>query len=373
VTIITDSDPSSKTSVLTTTEIQSARKSSYIWGFGFLFFDGFIYLAALYGAMISRNWWESIVYAVIAGFCTSGLLIIAHDACHQSLTPHRKLNRIIGTIAFLPALHAYSLWRHGHNFMHHLHTNQRGLDYVWEPLSLSEFRQLSGWGRIRYRFFRSYPGHYFYYVCEIWWKRRLIPRKRYLGKLKLEYWIDSGLVICWIIGLSTSLILIRSMNLGVSATAATEWPFAIGLGLVMPFMIGEMLMSNTEYMHHTHPRVHWYRTPVTNDWSTHQAQVSVHVRYPKPLDWLVHWIMDHTAHHIQPTIPLYQLENAQQLIDHRVKEVVSYQFSFRELWSIMRMCKLYDDEVGCWTDFKGNPTSAFRRSELKITEGSTAI
>lgn len=284
-------------------EVRQAKQSSYLWGIGFFLFDAAAYALGIYWAIMGQSYALNLFGCVVAGFSTSGLLIIAHDACHQSLTPNRLLNRIIGTISFLPALHAYSLWRHGHNFLHHLHTNVRGKDYVWEPHSPEEYAELSDWERRKYRFFRSLPGHYFYYLCEVWWKRRFVPRKRYLGRIERVYWLDSTFVFLWIISLSCALLLIRGWG---------DWQLyirspgvAIGVlvhGVALPFLISSMLMSNTEYMHHTHPAIKWYRQR-PGDWSLHQATVSIHVRYLQPVDWFLHWIMDHTAHHLQPTIP----------------------------------------------------------------------
>src|ERR1700722_6952920 len=51
--------------------------------------------------------------ALACGFVIGRLFIIGHDACHQSYTDHRGLNRWIGRIAFLPSLTPYSLWEIG--------------------------------------------------------------------------------------------------------------------------------------------------------------------------------------------------------------------------------------------------------------------
>lgn len=338
-------------------ELRHAKRSSYAWGIGFFLFDAAAYALGVYMAVMEPNYAMNLLGCLIAGFSTSGLVIIAHDACHQSLTPNRKLNRIIGTIAFLPALHAYSLWRYGHNFLHHLHTNIRGKDYVWEPLSPAEYQSLSGWKKRKYRFFRSLPGHYFYYLCEIWWKRRFFPRKQFLSKVERIYWFDSFFVVLWIFTLSTILLFLRSR--GDWQIYVQSPSVALGVvahGVALPFLISSMLMSNTEYLHHTHPSIKWFRKR-NLDWQQHQVVVSIHVRYIQPVDWFVHWIMDHTAHHLQPSIPLYQLRASQQLIDERIDQVLSYHFSFRKLLEITQRCKLYDDQTGCWKDFNGQSTS----------------
>ena len=55
------------------------------------------------------------------------LFILGHDACHQSFTPHRKLNRWLGRLVFMPSPTPYSLWDVGHNVVHHGYTDLRAL------------------------------------------------------------------------------------------------------------------------------------------------------------------------------------------------------------------------------------------------------
>ena len=340
------------------------RLPSYTWGIGFLLFDTVVYAGAIYGTATADAWWKQLGFSVIAGFCTAGLLIVAHDACHHSLTPNRLLNRVIGTLAFLPALHAYSLWRHGHNFLHHLHTNQRGLDYVWEPLSPSEYQSLPAWNKLKYRFYRSFIGHYFYYPCEIWIRRRFIPRKLHVGTITLEHWLDSIAVFIWMAALSTALIVVHANHHEIAVLDYSRWVSPLLFGIAIPFFLNGMLNSDSTYLHHTHPQIHWFRESPAGGWDQHQTQTSIHVQYPQPIDWFLHWIMDHTAHHLQPTIPLYRLKDAQEQVEREYGEnIVKYRFSFAEMFRILKACKLYDDQQGCWTDFEGRPTSEDRQNK----------
>jgi acyl-lipid omega-6 desaturase (Delta-12 desaturase) len=86
--------------------------------------------------------------------------------------------------------------------------------------------------------------------------------------------------------------------------------------------------------------------------------------------------MDHTAHHMEPSIPSYHLKEAQRSVEaERGDRVVTYRWSFRTLCNVLRVCKLYDDKAGCWTDYSGNPTSASRRpskvmSDTEITRNA---
>ena len=94
--------------------------------------------------LVARNslGWQ-LLGSVLATLAIVRLFIIGHDACHGSLTDHDGLNKVLGRIAFLPSMTPYSLWRVGHNVVHHGFNSLKGRDFVWEPKDPSEWEQLS--------------------------------------------------------------------------------------------------------------------------------------------------------------------------------------------------------------------------------------
>ena len=73
---------------------------------------------------------------------------------------------------------------------------------------------------------------------------------------------------------------------------------------------------------------------------------------------LLHHIMEHTAHHVDMSIPLYRLKGAQRLLEEALPARITVQrFSWRWYFSTARKCKLYDFDRQCWTDFEGRQTS----------------
>jgi omega-6 fatty acid desaturase (delta-12 desaturase) len=92
--------------------------------------DILIWLALIAGVVFIENLLVKIILGNIAGFWIGRLFILGHDACHQSYTPHRELNKVLGRIAFLPSLTPFSLWEVGHNVVHHGQTNLKGFDFV---------------------------------------------------------------------------------------------------------------------------------------------------------------------------------------------------------------------------------------------------
>ena len=105
--------------------------------FVLLIVDYALFFSLIAGTIALESVWLKVLCALAAGFVIGRLFIIGHDACHQSLTPHRELNKVLGRIAFLPSLTPYSLWDTGHNVVHHGYTNLKGVDFVWTPLTLS--------------------------------------------------------------------------------------------------------------------------------------------------------------------------------------------------------------------------------------------
>ena len=110
-----------------------------------LVLDAVLWLSCIAGTIFIESIIIKIVLGLVAGFVTGRIFILGHDACHQSYTPHRELNKVLGRIAFLPSLTPYSLWDVGHNVVHHGQTNLKGFDFVWAPLSKAEFDALPAW------------------------------------------------------------------------------------------------------------------------------------------------------------------------------------------------------------------------------------
>jgi fatty acid desaturase len=218
-----------------------------------------------------------VVFAIVAGVMTSLLFVVGHDACHQSLTSRRWLNRMIGTLSFLPCLHAFSFWDLGHNRIHHRFTNRRGKDYVWEPLTHPEFVALSGFQRLKYRFFRTLVGHYWYYLCEIWWKKMFFPCRSAVGRYTTENVIDHIVLLMWILLWPSTIV---ALTWFVSAT--TAGPYELGMSVllccVVPFLVFNLLMSSVIYLHHMHPKVGWVRGDARVDVRRLQMLASVHSR-----------------------------------------------------------------------------------------------
>lgn len=316
-----------------------------------LAFDYALLIALMALAVALQAVWAKALAGLAAGFVIGRLFIIGHDACHQSLTPHRGLNRWLGRIAFLPSLTPYSLWDAGHNVVHHGFTNLKGVDFVWAPLTPDEFAALPARQRLLQRIYRSGWAPGLYYMVEIWWHKMLFPSRRAMPSRRAIFIWDGLLVSAF--GLLWAGAL-------VAAARATQQPVLPLLltALALPFLFWCAMIGFVVYVHHTHTRVHWHADKAS--WQRAQPFVSttVHLTFGFHAGALMHHIMEHTAHHVDMSIPLYRLKNAQKLLEQMLPgRIVIQRFSWRWYFDTARRCKLYDFTRRCWTDFKGRPTS----------------
>jgi omega-6 fatty acid desaturase (delta-12 desaturase) len=306
---------------------------------------------AIADLLIVDTLWVKVFASLVAALWIARLFVIGHDACHGAYTPNKTLNKWIGRIAFLPSLTPYSLWEIGHNLAHHGFTNLKGRDYVWTPYSPKEFANLSWLRRQLERVYRSGVGQGVYYMVEMWWKKLFFPGRKHVSIRRSSYTWDSLLVaafgLAWIGGLT-----VWALHSGRSIWSLLLFGFAV------PFFLWNCLMGFVVYVQHTHPRVAWYER--RDEWSANAgyATTTVHIKLKRPLDCLIHYILEHGAHHVNMGIPLYRLKEAQARLTATLDERLNAEaFTWRYYWNTVRRCKLYDFAQHVWMDFDGHVTS----------------
>ena len=291
--------------------------------FALLILDFVLFFGLMTGVVILADWWAKWLCGIVAGVVIGRLFVIGHDACHMSLTPHRKLNKWLGRIAFLPSLTPYSLWDVGHNVVHHGYTNLKGVDFVWE-----------------------------YYMIEIWWKREFFPSKKYMPSRRPVFLWDS------LLSLGFALVWIGTL---IGLALYTEQSIALLLlfGFAIPFYAWLTMIGFVIYVHHTHERVKWQNDKATWAKAAPFVTTTVHLTFPLALGAVAHHIMEHTAHHVDMTVPLYRLKKAQARLEEMMPgRIVVQPFSLGWYFSTARKCKLFCFEQNTWTDFKGKATAA---------------
>jgi len=278
------------------------------------------------------------------------LFRIAHDAGHECHFRSRRLNRVVGWLSNLAPYHPFSLWLLFHNRRHHAFTNLRNRDYIWIPLSKIDYDALGLFGRARERFYRTTPGVGAYYLYAIWWKKMSFPRRADVQKMRIEYIFDSIAVLIFL-GLQLA-VLARGAN------SFKEFSLSVMLAIVLPFVVFTWMVGFVSFLNHTHPEVPWFAR--REEWSFHAGQVNctVHMGVPR---WMIFFLTDiglHGAHHIDPRIPIWGLDQAEpQIIAGAHEDIVLEKWTWRRHREIMKCCKLYDYGRHQWLDFDGQPTA----------------
>ena len=302
------------------------------------------------GAVLATDFAVKITLSVLAGVFIANLAIIGHDAVHRSFTRMRWLNRVIGTVAFLPALHPFGRWEHHHNRIHHCYTAQIGVDNAYSPMTPDQYRAASPARQFYYRFMRSLAGQPFFYMLDIWLPDMFLPFLKRDHGLKAADWLDMATVYAW--------LFLSVLGFGVAAHLYGGGDFGPALrngalfGVVIPFLVWNVFISFVTIVQHTGPRVRWLLP--TGRFSTHQQKLdgTVHVTLPAVFDWFFHRVMQHLAHHVNPIIPLYDLKAAEQVVIAQAERPVVETWTPLYHWRMTRQCKLYDPQSNQWRGFE---------------------
>jgi len=312
-----------------------------------------LYLLTLLGALTPLPIWLNLAFAIANGALIGLIFLIGHDAAHSAWVPGREANRWCARLAFLPSLHSRSLWEVVHNHIHHSYTNLKGVDYVWAPMSKAEY-DAHGWPRrLLERFYRSLLGPAIYYWTAFWLPKLILP----IAPEARRDWKRHLPDTLFVVGAGAALIFAIALT-GLWLTPERPLWLILLVGWFVPFAIWNWLMALSIFLQHNHPQVPWFSDPA--EWTFYNGAIrgAAHVELPFDFLALFKWVMLHNAHHVLPSVPLYNLTDAQsKLIEAYGEDVTQYRFSLPAYWRISRACKLFDYERKQWTDFAGHPTA----------------
>jgi acyl-lipid omega-6 desaturase (Delta-12 desaturase) len=301
------------------------------------------------------NWPALNLVSALANGGVIGLLfIIGHDACHGSFTPSPALNRLLARLAFLPSLQPYTSWVFTHNGLHHGWTNLKGKDVVFAPFSVAEFNALPRCRRWLERVYRTPLGVGLMHLVQVWWKYELFPPRTHAPKGKGMFHFDRLLVLGFFLAKGGVTLLLSFLVCHDPVLAVAR----AGVVLLLIYAVWFWLIGLVTFVQHTNPEVPWYDD--AGEWTFYRGQVHAtpHVHLPLWLHRLLHNVMDHTAHHVDPLIPMYRLPPAQRSLERTCRtDVVASPWSLRGYIRSLKVCRLYDYTGHQWLDFDGTPTS----------------
>ena len=316
-------------------------------------------------ALLSTHIALRVAGAVLAGIKMSSLYAIAHDAAHNTLTGSKRLNKVLGVIAYLTGFYNYRLRLYDHLLRHHPLVNGPQPD-AYRPLSLAQYQALSPAKRAWERFIRSpNPLAWTAYAMKARvMKSETIPNRSMPPNVRREAWGYAALMISYAGGAVAGMA-------WWSAGDAARFADLLFFGLVLPFLAFQMNQAIVVYFQHTDPRIPWFAEGDMRHMQFGAEQLSVHIAMPRWLSSIVHHMFCHAAHHVCPSIPCYRLYDAQQRLDQLLQgNSVVVPFRLAALLEVFRRCKLYDYDQHRWTDFDGNPTSQRLVAHSSAANGS---
>ncbi len=324
-------------------------------GLFFLMIVYAVYGAATYLLYTAQSIGMLVIFAVIRGLTIGPTFIVGHDACHDALTPSSRWNRVLGQIAFLPSWHSFTSWRFGHNFIHHRHTQILELDNGYPPATVEQFQQMTLLQRWSYRLSRTIPFAGLLYF-PYWFNNHLLPRatkRREFKKAGAFFILDYAFVMLWIAA-EVALFSGLFSRLGVVQPSHFHPLVTLFFGIVVTQFFWHWQMGFVTFLHHFHPDVMWHQQAAAPGAAERQLISTVHTQFPAGLSWGMLNILEHTAHHIDPLIPLYRLANAQAALKTAFPEQVTQErFSFATIRKPFAVCKLWDPVKKCWVGYSG--------------------
>jgi omega-6 fatty acid desaturase (delta-12 desaturase) len=180
---------------------------------------------------------------------------------------------------------------------------------------------------------------------EDWWKHYFFRRTKIAG-----YW-DFALVAGTCAAVAFAIALFAKRR-GESVA------ISVGCSMVLPFAAWNASMGFIIFQQHTSADIPWYDDYEAWRKTTSALDGVQRVLFPAFLNTVFHNIMEHHAHHADPSISLHALPRAQAALEaafpDRAKVVP---FTVRGFLETARKCKLYDYEAHRWCDFDGNYTT----------------
>ena len=261
----------------------------------------------------------------------------------MELRPEPSGEPVGSPVRFFPAYTPLAAWYRAHVLLHHNFLRVRGVDMVWMPWTVDEYRRASAWRRAWYRFLRTPIGLSSYWTTGNWIPYLLFPPGAGLGSRRPQFRFDRLLVLGFAAALFAALYALTRAAGGWSRAEPVGPAGVALLGLVAPYLVWSYMVGLVDLVHHTHPRAICFSNRGEWDYYTANVRSTTHMVLPLGLNWLSHNIFEHTAHHVDPRVPLYHLPDAQD----RLEAVYTADIPVERLTpgyvlGLMRTCRLYD-------------------------------
>ncbi len=315
---------------------------------------GSVNLGSFYGILVAP-WFIKPLLMIVNGVSITLLFIIGHDCGHNSYFGSRTLNTLIGQLCFLPSYWILRTWKVAHNYFHHAYACLKTKDHSWVPTDVNEFQGMGWRSRLYARHTKTWLGLATYWLYSIWWRHSVVPRRedwKLILRQKAEYaW--QCLSVLTFFAAQIALVIWYTMTYS-GATRSSALIYCVAY-LGVPFWVYGFFSGLVSLVQHTHPEVVWFKDK--QEWNFFSGQVSdsVHFKFPFPVNLLFLDVMEHTAHHVDTGVPVYNLLRQQTKLEQEYPDHITVEtYSYETVSRILNTCQLYDYDSHCWVGFDGD-------------------
>ncbi len=303
--------------------------------FGYLCRDLALFFLAAWAVLVVDQWALAIPLAILMGSALTGIFVVGHDCGHRSFSTNTRINDAVGEFATSLTLWPYQVWRLSHD-IHHRHTQNIEKDVAWVPLTEAKFRRLSAWPSIIYCLTRG-P---LFFIGSMFFTYYLIKdalrgnKSRHFNQQQLPL-LRRSLWITLILGLAY-----------VASTIALGGLYGFVFLFLLPQLVFHVHLSTYTLLHHTHPDS---RFLADQEWTFAKGQLysTVHVRFPRWMEWMNHDINWHVPHHVCVGIPHYHLRRAHAALATNFPPIKVEKFGLSLLRRVVGSCQyVKSKEVG---------------------------
>jgi omega-6 fatty acid desaturase (delta-12 desaturase) len=284
-------------------------------------------------------YWLTLALAIAAGGILVRVFILFHDCCHSSFFSSRRANAILGYITGILTFTAFEDWRHAHNRHHSTagDLDRRGFGDVW-TMTIEEYRVASRRTRLAYRIYRNPLIFFGLGAALLFLFLQRFPKKG-AGKSARRSVLTTNLSLLLVLALAASTI-------GLGTYLLIQLPI---------ILIGGSIGLWLFYIQHQFEDAYWVRHEFWDPMNV-ALQGSSYFKLPKILQWLTGNIGLHHIHHVQPSIPNYNLQRCYDEVPAlQAVKIVTLRTSIRFL-----RLGLYDEtnkKLVSFRSFSGGETS----------------
>lgn len=290
-----------------------------------------LWALAVYAFKTELPIWIGILSILLAGPFLVRVFIIFHDCCHSSYFKSSWANTLAGYCTGILTSTPFRDWGKAH-ISHHAtagNLDRRGVGDIW-TLTVEEYISAPKLKRITYRIFR-HPLFMFgvgpSYVFLVFHR---FSQKGIQHKGRLSVYITNLALL--------ALLLLAGQTIGYTTYLLIQLPITI-----IAATLGIWLF----YVQHQYEEVYWARNDVRDSLKA-ALEGSSYYKLPKIAQWFSGNIGLHHIHHLNPSIPNYNLQachDAIQSMQHI--EPLGFRKSFKSL-----RIHLWDEETRKLISFK---------------------